>query len=118
MTKDELVALQTGATKTSAKVYQTIVELTKDEPLILFKKDDLTEEEDDALQEEIYEMPYSYYVGKYQYYLPGVVWKVQGDNVTLFMTGEEWGETWEQELHFVPIDSRVDILEHLIERMS
>lgn len=116
MTKDELNTLLTEGRESITKVYQTIVELTKENPLILFDKDKI--DEDDEIQDSIYELPYSYYVGKYQYYLPGVVWRIEGENVTLFMTGEEWGETWEQELHFVPIESRLDVLEHLIERMS
>lgn len=111
MTKDEILALQTEGVNNIQKVYDAIIALTKDNPLILFDK------ERDDLNEVVYELPYSYYVGKYEYYNQGAIYKVHGNQIELFLTGEEWGEEWHQELHDVPIWSRLDILELLAERM-
>jgi len=114
MTKKQIAKLQAKANKLYADVILAIIELTAENPLILFDKSKV--DEDDELRDNIYEFPYGYYVGKYQYYNQGAIMKVHGNSVTLFLTGEEWGEEHEQDLDEVPYSSLVDLLTYLNER--
>ena len=112
MNKEQLKALMTLANETIGNVAFAIRTLTASNPLILFDKDNVNAEDD-----EIYDLPIGYNVGKYDSYSQGAVWKVEGNDVTLFFTGEEWGDLWYQEISDLPFSSQVDLLSYLIERM-
>lgn len=93
------------------EVYEAIKTLTVNDPLTVFNGDDF---EGDA--DEIWDLPYGYYIGKYETYNEGRIKEVQGENVKLFLMGERHGEAWEQQLYEVPFQSQLEILEMLIER--
>lgn len=114
MTKEDIRNLESSANLLYVNVILAIRELTAENPLVLFDKSKV--DEDEELRDNIYEFPYGYYVGKYQYYNQGAIMKVHGNSVTLFLTGEEWGEEHEQELDEVPYSSLVNLLTYLIER--
>lgn len=111
MNKEQIELLAAEANESIANVAHALRTLTADKPLILFDKDNVEGDED-----EIYDLPIGYNVGKYDSYSQGAVWKVEGDDVTLFLTGEEFGELWHQKVDDLPFSSQVDLLSYLIER--
>jgi len=111
-TKDTLSKMEDSAWQIMRDVQKAIEELTAENPLILFNKDEI-ESDDDLL----YELPYAYYVGKYEYYNEGTIWKVCGKEVTMLLRGEEFGETWQLELNQIPFESLVSLLTYLKERL-
>jgi hypothetical protein len=112
MTKENLETLKTQGWDTIRAVSDAIRTLTAENPLILFDKDNV-----DSCGDELYDLPYGYYVGKYDSYNEGTIWKVQGNDVTLFLRCEGmFGEEWEQTLEEVPFESLVSLLDYLIER--
>jgi hypothetical protein len=111
MTKTEVSKLVITATEHIALVHQAVKELTAENPLILFDK----EQED--LSDIVYDFPYAYYVEKYGYHISGVVYKVCGDEVEMFLTGEEYGDMHQLKLYEIPHTSLIDILDILKDRM-
>lgn len=111
MTTDEIKQLATEANEVIAKVVQAIRNLTAGNPLILFDKDDANTQMDS-----IYELPIGYHVDKYGSYCQGAVWKVEGDEVILFFTGEDWGQLWYQNLDDLPFSSLIEILNLIAEK--
>ena len=114
MNKKDLSFLQEEANRVYNEVEAAIKNLTKDNPLQLFTKDDT---EKDDFQDKVYEYPYGYFVSKHGYYVQGAVQKISGDlDVTLFLTGEDWGEEHTQSISELPFESQIMILTYLIER--
>lgn len=104
MTKHEQICTAIAeASRAMAKIPELIKELTKDKPFELFDKDNPDEDE-------ILELPIGYMVDKYEGYNQGAIWKVQGEDVTLFLTGENYGELWETELNQISFDNQVELL--------
>ena len=114
MTKKQITKLVEQANNAIVNVPHALRTLTADKPLILFDKDKIDTKEG-VSSDEIYDFPIGYYVGKHGDYLQGVVMKVEGDNVTLFLTGEEFGDIWHQYLSDLPFETLVDLLEILME---
>ena len=115
MNKEQIKELVERANESITNVAQAIRTLTTDKPLILFDKDKIDTEEGIS-SDEVYDFPYGYFVGKYESYLSGVVQKVEGNEVTLFLTGEEFGGVYEITLDQLPFESLVDLLHILTER--
>lgn len=111
MDKKQIKQLVTEANKAIANVAHAIRTLTADKPLILFDKDNADAEADD-----IYDLPIGYTVNKYEDYLQGAVWKVEGDEVVLFLTGESWGELYYQNVNDLPFESQTELLDLIAER--
>lgn len=111
MNKEQIKSLVTEANKAIANVAHAIRTLTADKPLILFDKDNADAEADD-----IYDLPIGYTVNKYEDYLQGAVWKVEGDEVVLFLTGESWGELYYQNVNDLPFESQTELLDLIAER--
>ena len=111
MNKKQIKELVTRANEAIANVAHAVRTLTEGNPLILFDKDTVQGDDD-----EIYDMPIGYTVNKYEDYLQGAVWKVEGDEVTLFLTGESWGQLYYQNVNDLPFDSQTEILNLLAER--
>lgn len=106
--KAEHEALQELANDTIRSVIDTIRTATKEKPLTLF-----TVRDDENFQDEIYDYPYGYFVSKHSYYVQGQVMTVNGDEVVLFLTGEDWGDLHHTELSQLPFESLVDLLSYL-----
>jgi hypothetical protein len=111
--KQELKELQNLANRCLNDVANVIRILTADNPLILFDKDTI-ESDNDTL----YDLPFGYYVGKYEYYNEGTIWKVHGNDVTIMLRGEQFGDTWELSVSDLPFESQVDLLTYLAERIE
>ena len=112
MNVKDLKFLHEEANRVYNEVEAAIKNLTKDNPLVLFTPESAEENQDD-----IYEYPYGYTVSKHGYYLQGAIQKVSGDEVTLFLTGEDWGEEYTQTVSELPYSSQIDLLTRLIERL-
>ena len=99
-------------------VSDAIKELTAEKPLVLFTKEQVLNKEGDVTEEsiEIYDLPYGYYVDKYSTYIQGAVMNVQGHDIQMFATGDEFGTIYEIELSYVPFECQLPILQMLIER--
>jgi len=115
MKKKQIVELQVKANKFYDDVINAIKKLTAENPLVLFDSSKI--DEDDELRDSVYEFPYGYFVSRHGFYVQGAIMKVNGNDVTLFLTGEGWGDTHEQELSEVPYSSLVDLLTYLEERI-
>jgi len=113
MTKKDLEFLQSEANKALTDVENAIKNLTKDKPLILFTIED-TEEDDFC--DNVYDYPYGYTVSKHGFYMQGAIQKIEGDDVKLFLTGEDWGELHDLKLSELPFESLISVLTNLIER--
>lgn len=112
MTKDDLEKLQEAANDILNGVEAAIRELTTGNPLVLF-----TGESAEENQDNIYDYPYGYTVSRHGYYLQGAVQKVCGNDVTLFLTGEDWGEEYIVGVSELPVGSQIDLLTYLIARL-
>lgn len=112
MTKAEIKSLVIVANTALANVPHAVKILTAENPLILF--DDKIDSDDERL----YELPLGYVIDKYENYNEGTVMKVQGNDVTLFMRGEYFGDIVETELDQLPFTSKVQILELIEERSA
>jgi hypothetical protein len=112
MRKEQIELLETVANEVIANVHKAIKTLTADNPLILFDKDKVEGDED-----EIYDLPIGYNVDKYGSYQQGAIYKVQGDDVELYLTGEEAGQIFHTELTSISFDNQVQLLSYLKERM-
>jgi hypothetical protein len=113
MNKEQIKQLVTEANKVFANVAHAIRILTAGNPLVLFTKEDV--EKDDNL---IYEMPSGYYVNKYEDYLQGAIRKVEDNDVTLFLMGEDFGDEITVSIDDLPFGSQIDLLERLEERAT
>lgn len=111
MNKKQIKQLVTEANKVFANVAHAVKTLTEKNPLVLFTKEQAEEDQDS-----VFDMPYGYYVNKYEYYLQGAVQKVEGNDVTLFLTGEDWGDTISVCVDDLPFSSQIELLERLEER--
>ena len=49
-------------------------------------------------------------VNKYNDYIQGAIWKVSGKDVTLFFTGDEYGQLWETNIDEISFDNQVELL--------
>ena len=105
--KEEHEALQELANDTIRSVIDAIRTATAEKPLTLFNS------EDENLEDEIYDYPYGYFVSKHSFYIQGQVMSVKGDEVVLFLTGEDWGDLHHTELSQLPFESLVDLLSYL-----
>ena len=114
MTKKQIEVLQAKANKLYADVILAIIGLTAENPLVLF--DSSKVDEDDELRDNLYDFPYGYFVSKHGFYVQGAIMKVKGNNVTLFLTGEDWGDTHELEVDELPYSSLVELLTYIKER--
>ncbi len=115
MNKETLKSLQKQGWDSIRSVAAAIEKLTADKPLVLFEKDKMNQE-GGLNTDEIYDLPYSYNVDKYSTYQQGAVMEVQGTNVKLFLTGEEFGQVFDSELAYVPFECQLQILSYLEER--
>jgi hypothetical protein len=111
MNKKQIELLQTEANTVIANVHRAVKTLTAENPLILFDKDKVEGDEDF-----IYDLPIGYNVDKYSTYQQGAVCKVQGDDVELYLTGDEAGQTFDIQLNQLPFESLVELLSYLNER--
>jgi len=111
MKKEELKTLQTQGWDSIRSVAAAIRKLTAENPLVLFTKEQAKNEE-----VEIYDLPYGYNVDKYSTYQQGAIMEVQGTNVKLFLTGDEFGQVFDSELEYIPFECQLQILSYLEER--
>jgi|JFJP01.1.fsa_nt_gi hypothetical protein len=107
MTKKECAELSEKATEISEGVQRAIKEVTKDKPLVFFG--------DEPEQEDLDEAPFGYAVSRHGNFLDGNVQRVCGDDVTLFLRGDDWGDTVEQNLSDLPFEALIMILDKLEE---
>lgn len=110
MEKEELINLWNSVNGISSKLVNAIIKETQDNPLILLNDDDHTGDD------QIYDLPYGCIYGKYGSYIEGVVKSVNGNNVQLFMTDDNFGEIFEMETTSLSFDSLVEILGYLNDR--
>jgi hypothetical protein len=111
MNKGQIKTLTEQGWDSIRAVAKAIRELTAENPLVLFTKEQAENEE-----VEIYDLPYGYNVDKYSTYQQGAVMEVQGSDVKLFLTGDEFGQVWDSELEYVPFECQLQILQLLEER--
>ena len=97
------------ANKSITEVDLLIKSLTNINPLTLF--------DEDVDSEKIYNFPFAYTVAKHGFFCPCVVQKVYDNKVTLFETGEMYGEIHEVELHFLSHETKIELLQILLDRM-
>lgn len=109
--KEELELLQQIGWDAIRNVAAAIEKLTADKPLVLFTKEQVEKEE-----VEIYDLPYGYNVDKYSTYQQGAIMEVQGTNIKLFLTGDEFGQIMDSELGYIPFECQLQLLSHLMER--
>lgn len=113
MEKKDLSFLQETANKVYDEVTKVIKDLTRKNSLQLFTQEE-TEAQDFC--DKVYEYPYGYFVSKHGFYIQGAVQKIEGDDVTLFLTGEDWGEEHTVSVGELPFESQISLLTYLIER--
>lgn len=106
MKKSECKYLQVQAFTMLEAVAVAIKGLTQEKPLVLF--DPKTVDDD-----ELREFPSGYEVGRHGDYLEGHVQSVCGDDVTLFLTGDDYGDTIEIQLNQLPFGSQIDLLSYI-----
>ena len=111
MNKEALKSLQKQGWDSIRSVAAAIRELTAEKPLVLFTKEQAENEE-----VEIYDLPYGHNVDKYSTYQQGAVMEVNGSDVKLFLTGDEFGQIWDSELEYIPFECQLQILSYLEER--
>ena len=118
MTKEEKQMWKEACSKLQAMAYATINEVTnfikghtEEEPLILFDKSNLED-----VSDEFYDLPFGYYVGRHGDYNEGKIVEVQGKNVLMVLSGDEFPKTWELELSELPFETLVQLLSYLKER--
>jgi hypothetical protein len=109
MKKAELKQLATDADDIIGKVMEAVRNLTAENPLILFDREK-------ADVDEIHNYPSGFNVDKYGTYEQGAIMKVEGNAVTLFLTGDNWGQEYHTELQWISFDSVVQLLTYLEER--
>ena len=113
MTRTECLELAVQANAVIKKVVDTIKTLTANKPLVLFDPKSI-----DTGENEPYDFPFGYTVGRHGDYLSGNVQKVCGNDVSLFLTGDDYGQTLELELEQLPFESLVLLLSYLEETLE
>ena len=116
MSKDDLEKLVELCNDCMSGVTNAIKELTAVNPLVLFEKDKLNTDEG-IMSDEVYEFPFVDLVGRHEEHFSGVVMSVQGEDIKVFLTADEYGQVWDASLSDVSYPAQVDLLQHLIERM-
>ena len=116
--KEELQKLEETGWDAIREVANVIEKMTKNNPLVLFKKEQVLNEEGDVTDDhiDIYDLPYGYNVDKYSTYQQGAIMEVQGTNIKLFLTGDEFGQIMDSELGYIPFECQLQLLSHLMER--
>jgi len=104
MTNEKICTLLAEASRAMGAIPRAIVELTKDKSFELFDKENIEDEE------AILDLPIGYMVNKYNDYVQGAIWKVSGNDVTLFLTGDEYGQLWETTVDELSFDNQVELL--------
>ena len=112
MEKMTLLLLVTDAKNVQRNVLNAIKTTTAEKPLVLFDKDKVNSTDEDILN-----FPYSYTVTDNNDYVEGAIWKVEGNEVVLFLTGESWGELYYQNVNDLPFESQIEILKLIAERL-
>jgi hypothetical protein len=115
MTKDELKALAKQGWDNVRAVAKAIKELTENNPLVVFDREKLNQE-GGLSTDELYDLPIGYTVDKYETYLQGAIMFVQGNQVKLHLTGEDFGQEIWVELDELPFESQLQLLTLLSER--
>ena len=108
MNKAEIKSLRDRADKVFAEVHDAIISLTAKKPFELFDRNKSRED----IEDEIYDYPHGYSVGKYGDYMQGAIQKIEGNQVSLYLTGEDnWGEEYWVGLDSIPFACLIDVLE-------
>jgi hypothetical protein len=110
----ELEALQQKGYDVIKEIIETLKEKTKENPLVIFTDEQASEDDNEM----IYDLPYGYTTSRDGYYLQGAIQKVQGNDVTIFFTGDNWGETYQSDLDELPFYSLVQLLSFLDRQQS
>lgn len=120
MTKEEKALFKEACSRMEISAYTMMEQIinfikghTEEEPLILYDKEKL-----DGGDDTFYELPFAYYVDKHSFYCEGRIVEVQGDNVLMLFTGEEFGEEHNLELNQCPFESLVQLLSYLEKRFN
>jgi hypothetical protein len=111
MNKEVLITMRSIGNDIVHNVYNAIKDLTAENPLIVFNKEE-------ADVDNVLDLPYSFNVDKYGTYEQGAIYKVEGENVELFLTGDNWGQIYHTELCWIPFEQQLDLLNYLAERMQ
>ena len=118
MTKEEKKMFKEACSRLQMIAYSTMEEVinfikghTEEEPLIIYDKEKL-----DGTDDKFYELPFAYYVDKHNFYCEGRIVQIQGNNVLMIFTGEEFGEEHELELNQCPFESLVEVMSYLEKR--
>ena len=107
--KKEFKDLHDKAISIENELVTTIAEKTAKKPLRLFKNP-----EEKMMDGTIYDYPYGYWVDKHDCYNEGRIMSVQGEKVTLYMTGEGFTDNmFKTTLWSIPFDSLIDLLKYL-----
>jgi len=121
MKADELKMWKEACSKLQAMAYAIMHDVigfvkghTEEEPLILYDKENLLVI--DEIGDDFYELPFAYYVGKHGDYNEGRIVEVQGENVIMVLSGDEFPKTWELELSQLPFESLVELMSYLEKR--
>lgn len=115
MTKDELKTLVEQGWSNVRAVVEAIKTLTAEKPFVLFDFEKIDTDEGIS-QDEMYDLPFAYYVDKHFFYCEGRIQRIEGNDVTMIFTGEEYGEEHQLELQQVPYESLLEVLSMLAER--
>lgn len=111
--KKELSKLYDDVNNAISLLIKKISEETKNKPLILFEFDKVDTDEGISI-DEMYDMPYAYYVDKWGYYCEGRIARIEGDDVVMIFTSEsDYGEEYYLNLNEVPIESLVAVLDYI-----
>ena len=113
MWKEACSKIEVSAYSIMEQVFKFIKGHTEELPLILYDKDKLKDGEAD---DEFYDLPYAYFVDKYESYNEGKIVEIQGENVLLVFSGDEFPNTHELELSEVPFVTQVELLSYLEKR--
>jgi hypothetical protein len=107
MKKEDLQKIEDTALEAVNKMRTAFKDYVKENPIILFTPEE-AEEDGDIIND----MPSAFDVSKHFYYLEGKVMKVEGDNFTLFLTGEcDYGDTRELSIDYLYTDTMMEIIE-------
>lgn len=98
--------IQKLAIEANEKVMEIIMSEAKKRDVILFNPETI---DNDA----VYDFPFVDFVSRHGFHVAGVVQKLSGDNMTMFHTGEEFGETTELPITDLLNESAIIILDYL-----
>jgi len=98
--------------KKSWKMIDNAIKILKDatmeKPLILF-----TDEQVEECSDGIYDYPYGYFITKHGFYVQGNAMQVHNGEVTLFLTGEDWGDLHVLPINEMPVESIIGLVDFL-----